>query len=277
MDGNLKMQAAGVAASAAGIDAREVISHWRNESIACRAIRKLFVCAVADEHGGIQEDFHKAEIAGISFVATKLALDGLVDGRIHSIEVSNLALHLHDPALVRYFGYDSTTRKFWREKPTHRHALGSPGVWPPLDEKIASAEVVIRELIEAGFSWFDPPLGTVHLRAEVPPYAKGTTFTTGLPDVWRREKRLVAHIANLLEEHLFQGRQYQIPAERCTATIGDLSFWLTPLYSSMAAHPVSYYIVVRHNKLSVHPKRAVAFHYWPGTRLDWVRVKVINA
>lgn len=272
MDWNPGVQAAGMAAPAAGT----AIEHWSNESTACRAIRKLFVCAVADEQGGIQEDFHTEQIEGISFVATKLTLDGLVEGRIHSIEVSNLALQLHDPARVRYFGYDSTTYKFWREKPTHRHALGSPGVWPPLDEKIASNEAIVRELIEIGFSWFDPPPGVTRLRAEVPPYAKGTIFTTGLPDVGPREKRLVTDLVHLLEEHCFQG-QYQIPAERRTATIGDLSFWLTPLYSSMAKHPVSYYIVVRHNKLSVHPKRAVAFHYWRGARLDWVRVTVINA
>jgi hypothetical protein len=65
--------------------------------------------------------------------------------------------------------------------------------------------------------------------------------------------------------------EYRIPPERQRWEVGDLSFWLTPLRSGMSETRIaSYYVVVRHNRLRIHPKRVVAFIYCPGTRLRWI-------
>jgi hypothetical protein len=262
-----------VAASAAG-SASEAIANWKNESAACKAIRKLFLHTVVDERGGIQKDFHRSQVADISFVATKLMLDGLVERRVHSVEVSNLTLPLHDPGRVRYFGYDSTTYKFWLENPTQNHVFSSPGVWPPLDAKRALTTEIIREINQKRITWFERPIDSVEKACVSVPFV--TPFYAGDVALGRRkEKKLTADLTRLLHENCTRG-QYRIPAECHQASIGDFSFWLTPLHSIISDRLVSYYFVVRHNKLSVHPKRAVAFHYWPDSGLHWVKIKIIN-
>jgi hypothetical protein len=263
--------AGGVVAGIAGDEAVKAVVNWRDEAEACEAIGRLFHSTVVDDRGGIQEDWHKGckqQVADLSFATTQLKLDGLVEGPVYYVEVVNLTLPGSDPSRVRYFGYDSTTFGFWLEKPTSNHALGTPSVWPPVGTKAASTKAIDREHRQAGVTWFDRPLSTGEkvfwgVPVFVPAFAEKMIFDR------IQERKLVANLARLLHENCIQG-QYQIPQERHRFDVDDLSFWLTPLRTIMSDRAASYYVVVLHNKLSLHPKRVVAFHYRPGSDLRWV-------
>jgi hypothetical protein len=225
---------------------------------------------VRGAQGQVRPDRERFEIDDIVFTSTCLDLDGLVSRPVHHVEVLNRTLPVDDTDRVRHFGYNSADFRMWLEKPT-ASLLRPPHGWPVLAPAKAPTwkEAWVIDKEEAKGAWFTRPLSA------------GEKGLWGVPVMWGafalfkgamtwQDKTAVARISELLDRHVVRG-QYHIPEERRRLDVDGLGFWLTPLRSAVSEQTVLYHAVVLNRELSLHPKRAVAFHYNLASRpLEWL-------
>ncbi|NUK05659.1 hypothetical protein [Streptomyces lunaelactis] len=237
-----------VGGAVASILVQQVVEDWLNGTKATEAAQMLFHQAILDEQGRVPAERRLTEEAGLRFAVTPLHLSDEVRGPVHFIEATNTLIDGNKPERTRHFCHNGVNQEFRLTGPRSALSGGEPAVCKLSRVTDPNPASVVTEPSD----WFvHRTMASPHLY--VPFYGMYKIVSD------TKQNRRAADLVTSAFRQECVSSQGRVIADDSPVTVGDLSFWVTPLRSTGGSGRVIFHHVLVVNTAAAknHPLRVL--------------------